>query len=198
MITITISVIIIRLAVKAARKRDIKGWKWGVPAGLFMYLIVFWDHIPTLIMHKYYCETEAGFWVYKTPEQWSSEDAGGQRKMIDADYSSDVMSTASVNGGLKEITRVTDQLGDLFEKSRFSFLPIMKIRSAVVNIENGQYLAESVNFKAGYGNFSGYGISGGSWKFWLNSTSCVIPRPSNRWFGLNDYRKLIYKEQGGK
>ena len=24
---------------------------------------MFWDHIPTVVAHKYYCEKEAGFWV---------------------------------------------------------------------------------------------------------------------------------------
>ena len=43
---------------------------------LFVYLPVFWDHIPTLVMHKYYCETEAGFWIYKTLEQWKLENPG--------------------------------------------------------------------------------------------------------------------------
>jgi predicted PurR-regulated permease PerM len=43
---------------------------------LLVYLPVFWDHIPTLIMHKYYCEKEAGFWVYKTLEQWKTENPG--------------------------------------------------------------------------------------------------------------------------
>src|SRR5690606_32105074 len=40
---------------------------------LIMYLIPFWDLIPTLIMHKYYCNTQAGLWIYKTPEEWISE-----------------------------------------------------------------------------------------------------------------------------
>jgi len=41
-----------------------------------MYNLVFWDLIPTLAMHKYYCANEAGFWVYKTPEQWVKENPG--------------------------------------------------------------------------------------------------------------------------
>lgn len=27
-------------------------------------------------MHKYYCLSQAGFWVYKTPEQWVKENPG--------------------------------------------------------------------------------------------------------------------------
>lgn len=71
-----LSTLVVWGAVRLAQRRGIKGWKFGVPAALAMYLIVFWDHIPTLVLHKYYCETEAGFWVYKTPEQWIKENPG--------------------------------------------------------------------------------------------------------------------------
>lgn len=54
-----------------------KAMGMGIAAFLVMYLIPFWDHIPTLVAHKYYCEKEAGFWVYKTLDQWKAENPGG-------------------------------------------------------------------------------------------------------------------------
>jgi len=77
-----VSIVLVWWAVSAARKRNIKGWKWGAPAALFMYLIVFWDHIPTVITHKYYCERDAGFWVYKKPDQWISENPDIMQSLI--------------------------------------------------------------------------------------------------------------------
>jgi hypothetical protein len=71
-----VSLIVIWFSVRAARKRKIKGWKFGVPAALFMYLLVFWDHIPTKLMREHYCQTEAGLYVYMTPEQWLKENPG--------------------------------------------------------------------------------------------------------------------------
>ncbi len=41
-----------------------------------MYNLVFWDLIPTKLLHKYYCATEAGILVYKTPGQWITENPG--------------------------------------------------------------------------------------------------------------------------
>lgn len=73
---VLISAMVVWFAVGLARKRKIKGWKLGVPAGLCMYLIVFWDYLPTVLMHKYYCATEAGFWMYQTPEEWSVDNPG--------------------------------------------------------------------------------------------------------------------------
>jgi hypothetical protein len=47
-----------------------------------MYNLVFWDWIPTVVMHKYYCSTQAGFWVYKTPEQWMQENPGMMETLV--------------------------------------------------------------------------------------------------------------------
>lgn len=45
-------------------------------AGLVMYLPLFWDWIPTVMVHEYYCLTEQGLWVNKTVEQWQAENPG--------------------------------------------------------------------------------------------------------------------------
>lgn len=71
-----ISVGVVVWAAGYARKNGKSAKRWGFSAALVMYLLVFWDHIPTLIVHKYYCEKEAGFWVYKTLDQWKAENPG--------------------------------------------------------------------------------------------------------------------------
>ncbi|WAC45223.1 hypothetical protein OU997_03240 [Pseudomonas sp. SL4(2022)] len=68
-----ISAYVINRANLYATKRFGKGWVGGWLAAFMMYNLVFWDWIPVYVMHKYYCSTEAGFWVYKTPEQWIKE-----------------------------------------------------------------------------------------------------------------------------
>lgn len=75
-IYLAISALVVWFAVRWARKHNRKPWVWGGLAAFAMYNLVFWDLIPTLIMHKYYCATGAGFWVYKTPEQWMKENPG--------------------------------------------------------------------------------------------------------------------------
>lgn len=46
-------------------------WGWG--AALVMYLIPFWDLLPTVAAEKYYCATESGFFTYKTLDQWKEQ-----------------------------------------------------------------------------------------------------------------------------
>lgn len=73
---LAVSVWVVKATVRWARKNGRGVKRWGFAAAFFMYLLVFWDHIPTLLLHKYYCATKAGFWVYKTPEQWKKENPG--------------------------------------------------------------------------------------------------------------------------
>ncbi len=40
---------------------------------LLIYLPIFWDFLPLLVMKKYYCAKDGGFTLYQTPEQWISE-----------------------------------------------------------------------------------------------------------------------------
>lgn len=68
-----ISIFVINKSYGFTKTRYNKGWIGGWLAALLMYNLVFWDWIPVYVMHKYYCSTEAGFWVYKSPEQWVKE-----------------------------------------------------------------------------------------------------------------------------
>ncbi len=69
-----ITLVLMWAAARIARKRGIKGWKWSLPVLVVMYLILFQDHIPSLILHDYYCNSSrAGFWVYKTLDEWKKE-----------------------------------------------------------------------------------------------------------------------------
>lgn len=69
---LAISIVVVRLAMKQA-KTPKQRKVFGILAALFMYNLVFWDFLPTLILHQYYCQKESGFWVYKTAEQWRKE-----------------------------------------------------------------------------------------------------------------------------
>ncbi|WP_443191925.1 hypothetical protein [Pseudomonas indica] len=76
-----VSVFVVHKSYRFTKTRYSKGWVGGWLAALVMYNLVFWDWIPVYVMHKYYCSTQAGFWVYKSPEQWIKEnpDMVGQK-----------------------------------------------------------------------------------------------------------------------
>jgi hypothetical protein len=87
---IAIWILVVRFSYRLTfRVTESKKKSFSIAAAFFliMYLIPFWDLIPTLIMHKYYCNTQAGFWVYKTPEEWISENPDTATSLINYEKS---------------------------------------------------------------------------------------------------------------
>lgn len=163
-----ISIGVVKGAIAYAREKgkSIKRWGWG--AALVMYLIPFWDWIPTVAMHQYYCATEAGFWVYKTPEQWRKENPG-------------VMEVLMANKGAPSERQgdMTNYADTNFLNSRFNwvvkhngrFFPNRwRHEQEMVDSKMGQVLARYIDFSTAQGEYGGgwYG-----WKFWLHNPHCI-------------------------
>lgn len=160
-----------RKAYRWARSEKLSNLKsWLVAAGAFLvvYLPVFWDLVPTLAAYGYSCATEAGFWEHKTIAQWKKENPG-------------VAETLVAMEGLSPVTRLGDmqnytdtyQLNQRFSRvsRKTGPLPVNRWRweYEIVDRNNGEVLARSVDFSAGNGL-----VGGGSWplKFWLQIGFC--------------------------
>lgn len=158
-----IFIAVVWLAARAARKRNIKRWKWGVPAALFMYLVVFWDHIPSLLLHDYYCESEAGFWIYTSPEQWVQKNPGVAETLVETE---DVQSE---NGAYILNQRFRWSV----KKTGPHPVALFRHEQTVFDVVTGEVMARYVDFSRGYGNpftYNPYGWSG--LKFWLGKNHC--------------------------
>lgn len=163
-----ISVAVVRGAIGYARKHGKSAKRWGWSAALVMYLLVFWDWIPTVATHQYYCATEAGFWVYKTPEQWKAENPG-------------VMETLVANKGVSHSSQGdSDSYVDTFPiNQRFNlitkhqgpfFLHRWRREDELVDTKTNETLARYVDFSTSQHRRQA-GWSG--WKFWLDSEQCI-------------------------
>ena len=170
-----VSVVVVGLATGHAQKKGKSALRWGGGAALVMFLIPFWDWIPTVAVHQYYCSKDAGFWVYKTLDQWKVENSG-------------VLETLVANEGTPP-TRVGDDTNftDTYflnkrinkvvqKKPIFSALHIFRIKQEVIDTKTNQVLARYVDFSSGYPNgIAGIaprnaGITAG--KFWLARARC--------------------------
>jgi hypothetical protein len=160
---LAIAIGVVLWAISYAKKNGKSAARWGWGAALGMYLLVFWDWLPTVVAHKYYCATEAGFWVYKTPEQWMKENPG-------------------VMKGLHQILQPNKQMpyGDLsllderfaIETHRRTPVPFIPTRIAerlLVDRKTAEVLAKSVEVGSGVGNMA----TGEGFKFWLNQKPCM-------------------------
>ncbi len=160
-LVIAIGIVWLVRAHARANGKSTARWGWG--AALVMYLIPFWDWIPTVAMHRYYCASEAGFWVYKTPEQWMKENPGVMEGLVEdrATQSSRIGNSAN---------RIdTRSLNQYFywttEKHQtIAALPIYRWQDELVEKRNRQAVARRIDFSSGEGR--------DSLKIWMNISEC--------------------------
>jgi len=149
---LVISILVVRIAARAAKKRGRSPLRWGAAAALVMYLLVFWDHVPTLLVHWYYCKEEAGIWVYKTPDQWKKNNpgvienlpmpgpSGSRSKWEEFDGGSGIANTYSLNERFNWIVKKQD-ISNL--------LPIIRKEQLVNDVTRNETLARYVDFSTG-------------------------------------------------
>lgn len=163
---------VVAWAIRYARRKDRSPFIWGCGAALVMYLIPFWDWIPTVVAHRYYCEKEAGYWVYKTPEQWRAENLGVMETLV-ANQGAPSRHEP-FNDGHGETT--TFLLNDRFhwvvtQQDFSSWLSIIRKEQQVKDAKTHEVLARYVDFGAGNSVKNTVGPPG-PMKFWLRSSNC--------------------------
>lgn len=165
-----VSALVVWLATRWARKHHRRAWVWGGLGAFAMYNLVFWDWIPTLAMHKYYCATEAGFWVYKTPEQWAKENPGVLETLepwpVSRTYGKDKVEF-ELNGGT--VRQYNDRFGSWSRwTENLNGLLIDRYESGVIDVKSRKFVVRSVRF------VSGPRGAGTIWKSWLNKDGCDV------------------------
>ena len=149
-----ISTWITRKAASWAKTNNKKPWLWGGVAAFMMYNLVFWDLIPTLVMHKYYCSTQAGFWVYKTPQQWvkenpelTKEDLKPFSKNVN-EMPHEVLNAGTLNAIV--VTKINKRIFNAFDSEKFSgLIPLKKSVNYFYDSQSDKKTAEFINFVSG-------------------------------------------------
>ncbi len=129
---------VVWLVMRWAKKRGRHPIRWGIVAGLIMYHLVFWDFLPTLIVYKYYCATKAGFWVYKTPEQWKAENPGVAETLTWREMSPHYESPG-VTYGFRLNERITM---DYEAEMKSSIVPVGVSEELIIDSKNNKHIGE--------------------------------------------------------
>ena len=162
-IYLIISLILITIGVKAARNRGKPGWKGGLLVAVIMYLILFWDWIPTYLTHKYYCETQGGYFLNKTLEQWEKENPGVL----------DTLTPISQPPETESNRRQRFVLNQRFARDIYSSKHVFGISKRdhhIVDIKTGEMLAGYIDFNSGQSYYDPESFR--DFKFWLRFDSC--------------------------
>jgi len=177
---LTISIAVVWWTVRRARRAGRSGWRWGIAAALCMYLLVFWDHIPTKVLYKYYCSTKAGFWVYKTPEQWKAENPGVAETLTWKTLSPQFKNSDGSWG-----FQVNDRFAWKVKNVANPILPVRLTIETIVDVKKNEAVVKRVSVKAGYRDMMGFV------KFWISMGPFV---PNAKEFGEMQKR---FKQIGG-
>jgi hypothetical protein len=163
---LALSIGIIVLVGKWAKKRGRRRWPWCTTAGVAMYLLIAWDQVPTYVAGKYYCASQSGLSIYKEPEQWLRENPGASGKLT-----------------WQKIPQQKDIEGrgfDLYTNQGFTWsvrfdslkiIPVNFQRHEVIDRSHGNVLVRYVGVTTGYD--TKYQYKG--WKklkFWVGGIVC--------------------------
>lgn len=187
---LALAVFVVTVAISHARKNSKSVTRWGWGAALVMYLIPFWDWIPTVAIHQYYCATEAGFWVYKTPEQWTKENPGVIDTLM-ANKGWPSRHEEREGGHMKIDTALANERFNIVvvQQDVMNFLPIIRRREELLDIRTNETLARYVDFSTGHSVAYTVGPPG-SMKFWLHNGECGkspgVGISSRKW--MNQFR----------
>lgn len=185
-------------AMAYARKAGKSPKRWGWIAALVMYLIPFWDWIPTVAMHRYYCATEAGFWVYKTPEQWKKENPG----VILASSKEPYASKQKDDSGYTEVRQLNQRFDwEVKNHHRLAILRVDQKEESLFDRDGNEVLARYVDFSTGYGNpmtRSGSKHEFNAFKFWLAREMCDATGDKRKSFEKQIDEIYAYTKGDGK
>lgn len=162
-----VSVAVVRGAARYAKTKGMnsKRWFWG--AALVMYLIPFWDWIPTVVAHQYFCSSEAGFWVYKTPDKWKAENPGVLETLVSSPGQARTSVGDSYNSTRTSL--INQRFAYVAKHNGPLFLNRWRYETEIIDQKNGEVMARTVDFSTSqerrFGEWTG-------WKFWINSQNC--------------------------
>lgn len=156
---------------------------------LVVYLPVFWDHIPTLIAHKYHCEKEAGLRISKTVEQWKAENPG----VVETLTWSEASSTSQLADGATRLD-LNERVFLDTRRRHLPFLPTTISEDLIVDRKTQDVLAQQITVGSSYGNI---GVSG-DWralKFWLSLDGCPQAAEMRRFsFLVTEFKRMGVKK----
>lgn len=152
-----ICLIVIAFASGWAKKKGRSPWRWGIGAAFVMYNLVFWDYLPTMAVYKYHCATKAGFWVYKTPEQWKAENPGVAETLTWRERSQKYSAPVATSGYW-----LNERIVYIEKRAKRYVLPVGITEYLIIDKQNNNILVRLIGVGAGYGGGKGF------IKFWAN------------------------------
>ncbi|MCU7923333.1 MAG: hypothetical protein KZQ88_11640 [Candidatus Thiodiazotropha sp. (ex Dulcina madagascariensis)] len=162
-----LSIWVVKLAVKQAGKHSKPGWYYGVPAGIVMFSLLYWDLIPTHAVHRYYCLVDGGFTVNKTLEEWKRENPGVAETLVPNNEPG-----AIITGNRRRYILNQRFIWDVYTSKHV--FGIRKKDKRVVDVVTGETLATYIDFDTDIRALSLEPRNFRDLRLWLAANSCEM------------------------
>ncbi len=165
-----VSLLAVRGAIGFARRNGKSAMRWGWGAALVMWLIPFWDWIPTVLVHEHYCSTEAGFWVYKTVDQWKAENPGVLETLKTNNPPVSVSSHDDNGNNWSYTDKLNQRINYISSTENYGpfFANMRRSTTELTDSKNNKVLGKYVDFSS-----SGRKLRADwPWRFWLEIDHC--------------------------
>lgn len=181
---VLVSIIVVTITYRTAKSNGAPEPRVRRAAGvaaLVMYLLLFWDWVPTIVAKQYYCRTQGGFYLYKTLDQWKQENPGVAETLTWKLTPDKKDSTYDPATGSQTYVLNHRFLWDLRQR-KLPLLPVTLAENRLIDCQTNEVLARQGGVWTGYLNpMVGGGLQG--WKGWLNLEPCDgAGHPSEREF----------------
>lgn len=154
-----------RFGAHLARRSGHNPKLWGFIAGLLVYLPVFWDFVPTVVLQCYYCATQGGFTQYKTLDEWKQENPGVSETLV-----------PSKGTEFTEQGKTTKYVMNQRFTWEWTIVPhpfhIREEINQIVDTKTGFVMAKYVDFDTDIGSVETGIRDFRDYKFWLKIDSC--------------------------
>lgn len=151
-----------------------RAFRYAALAFLAVYLPVFWDHIPTLVVHRAMCAKDAGFTAYMDAKKWSAKNAEAVtvvNRLSRNERESSIQAPKTADGFERSISLG----GLLFREYQYrkvvSWLSVGRSERRIADARTGEVLAVSIDYGAGPS-------SPENLRWWNQIESCVVSLPA--------------------
>ncbi len=150
----------------------IQGATFGIVGLLIICLPVFWNLIPTTLVHRYYCEMDAGFFPQVPAEKWKSmhESEVALINQLPRNLREATSPTALLPAGFSRSTYFGDLLASDFKSEQIATwsVDLRRLTWRTVDVKTGAVLASVVDYQTGRET---------DMRFWARNPSCFVRSP---------------------
>lgn len=193
------TIVVVSISSSVAGSCNRSPWLWGSISLILMYNLVFWDYIPTKIVHNHLCSTKSGLIVHQAPDQWYSQyvsefnnnppslndnSLGRGTPVSVTDNNSRLIQGYSINNRIIDVIEIGIPV--------YHIIPIRKNVYYIYDKKTQSRLVELVNYTIGYSGQGDTNAGISAWKIWMSGSCFKAGSDIRKTSGYSEYYdKLI-------